>query len=468
MPKTSEHLLKYIESLVPDYHPNLHMYCSKCLLPSETDAPCSVCNSTERNASYTFSLEDQIRFYFEKTDLAVLLEKYGVKPNVDGLICDVVDGCGYAKACIRGDYSITLLIFTDGVSISGSSKTRLWPIFGVILELPPVLRQRFTIMSGVWCDKVDPPINVFMNPIVESLIEIHRKGGVIWTHPETYVEFKSSVIAPVFCADAPARAKLQNILSHGGNNGCNTCEQSMQRIPLTRAEIRAKAAGQKVVTRRAYVYQDEPATLRTSKRMILQARQAYETGKKHVEGVKGPSILSLIPKLDIAKFVYAEYMHGTCLGVVRRFLVLWICVEGPWNVSANIGNIEKYLKEICPPKNISRQPRGVSEYKQWKASEYRHWLLFYSLPCMSQFLPKEYIQHWSLLVWSMYLLLREKISEEDLVQAHLMLCKFVKDVPRLYRLRDLVFNCHELIHAALYVKTWGPLWATSAFFFIFF
>lgn len=40
---------------------------------------------------------------------------------------------------------------------------------------------------------------------------------------------------------------------------------------------------------------------------------------------------------------------------------------------------------------------------------------------------------------------------------------FVRDVNVLYSNKMLTYNMHQLLHLSLFVKRWGPLWATSAF-----
>lgn len=103
--------------------------------------------------------------------------------------------------------------------------------------------------------------------------------------------------------------------------------------------------------------------------------------------------------------------------------------------------------------------------KFWKASEFRAFLLYYSLPTLSKFLPDAYLQHWILFVKSIYLLLQKDINLSDLEMAETILRMFVRDIGTLYRARDYVYNVHEVLHLPLYVKRWGPLWATSAFIF---
>lgn len=64
---------------------------------------------------------------------------------------------------------------------------------------------------------------------------------------------------------------------------------------------------------------------------------------------------------------------------------------------------------------------------------------------------------------SIYLLLKEEIAPTDIDIAETMLKLFVRDIGQLYREKDYLYNIHTLIHLSLYVRRWGPLWATSAF-----
>ncbi|XP_034237158.1 uncharacterized protein LOC117642758 [Thrips palmi] len=461
MPKTYSQLTNHVLRLVPDYFEKPVPYCGECLLllDSENRCPVASCESEKVSNFYMFSLKDQIRFFFEHGNLASFLKQ---REASDGVIRDITDGSQYIKVKVKGEFSITLMIYTDGVTIRKSSKTKFWPLMVVICEVPPHIRHRFIIICGIWCDTRDAPMNTFLQPIVELVNEIDSEGGVLWKHPDSGEECRSVVRAPVICADAPARAKIQNLISHNGNFGCNTCEQTMEKIPLTRQELRLKRRGVKVTRKRGFMFKEIPATLRTDERMRRQARIAFNTQKPCL-GVKGPTIVSCLPDLDTARCVFSEYMHGVCLGVVKRFLNLWLTVPGPWNISHFVNDMDNFMQSTAPPSDITRLPRNVSDFKYWKASEFRHWLLFYSLPCISGKLPNQYVKHWSLLVLAVYLLLQEEITRQDLKNARLLLRAFVKDVGRLYRQRDNTYNVHQLLHLDLYVKWWGPLWCTAAF-----
>lgn len=461
MPKNVDQLLGHVERLVPNYSERAYSYCAGCLYYLKDENPCESCGGVERKQFYLCPIEEQIKNFFEKHNLAEVLDKYSQRQSSDGKIRDVLDGTEYRRVKVNDKYSLTLMMSTDGVSLAGSSKAKMWPVMFIICELPPHLRQKYLIVHGIWCDERDPPMNTYFKPIVDELK--HVKTGVEWIDPETKEKHQSVVSVPLICADAPARAKLQNILGHNGIQGCNTCEQSTALLELTAEEEAARQQGKRVKRKRAYMYQEDPAILRTPDRMQEQAGQAPAAPLKNMNGVKGPTALSSIPGINMARSVYAEYMHSVCLGVVKQFLTLWLTVPGAWNISAHESDIDNFMKNIAPSSDIGRLPRGVSDLSNWKASELRSWLLFYSLPCLQNILPHEYFQHWILLVISMFLLLQEEISESDLNIAENLLKHFVKDVSALYRDRDNVYNVHMLLHLVQYVRWHGPLSCNSAF-----
>jgi len=347
MPKTKKQIFKYIENLIdPSFVAETHYYCAQCLLYwnkktedgeslqndnlGNTEA-CSNCHCTMKKTFYTFPVECQLRHMFESGSLAENLEKARKQSSPDSdVMRDITDGSEYRKLQVEG-YDVTLLWYVDGVKIYSSSEMDLWPIQFTICELPPHVRTMNIGVFGLWCDTAKPIMNTLLAPFANSLSEIQQKGGISWRHPVSGIQHKSSIFAPVACADAPARADIQNIMRHNAKYCCNTCEQKTTKLPLTPEEIKAKAAGHVVRRKRAFVFLEEKATLRDGHRMKVQANEATRR-KKPVKGVKGRACVDRIQKLDVGKCVYAEYMHGVCLGVVRLFASLWLLVPGPWNI----------------------------------------------------------------------------------------------------------------------------------------
>ena len=198
--------------------------------------------------------------------------------------------------------------------------------------------------------------------------------------------------------------------------------------------------------------------------MIKYAARALAKGIS-IYGVKGPSVLNIY--INIVKHAVIDYMHCVLLGVVKQLLDIWL---DPSNSSYNYyinptkaNIINEYLLNIKPPDNFRIHARSLLERALWKASEYRAWLLYYSLPILIQVLPGDYVHHYALLVCSMYVLLNNAITVEDLKFSQKALNAFYELLPTLYSQHVCSANMHALIHLPLCFARWGPLWAYSMF-----
>ena len=136
---------------------------------------------------------------------------------------------------------------------------------------------------------------------------------------------------------------------------------------------------------------------------------------------------------------------------------------GAWYLGNKLDEIETQITKIKVPDFVKRLPRKIKDIKYWKASEFRNFLLYYSLPLFRDRLPKEYFQHWLLLVEAVTILLKDAISDDELNAAEIMLRSFVRDISPLYGDLCYTYNIHNLLHLCLLVRRWGNLWATSAF-----
>jgi hypothetical protein len=184
-----------------------------------------------------------------------------------------------------------------------------------------------------------------------------------------------------------------------------------------------------------------------------------------IKGVKGASPLLLLPHFDVVNSVVPEYMHGVLLGVTRQFINIWTDSSNSKRefYLKNIELVDKLLVDIKPPDDIKCLPRGLSEKKFWKATEFRHFLLIYSPVILRQFLPRRYYAHWLLLVSAISLLLKNAITQEMIAVSRSCLHKFIVLVPVLYGTEHVSYNVHCLSHLPNTVINWGPLWAHSAF-----
>lgn len=68
-----------------------------------------------------------------------------------------------------------------------------------------------------------------------------------------------------------------------------------------------------------------------------------------------------------------DYCHAVCLGVMKKLIYLW--VKGPRFLKikpSDINIISDKLIEMqqCTPKDFARKPRSLSEFLNWKATEF--------------------------------------------------------------------------------------------------
>lgn len=189
---------------------------------------------------------------------------------------------------------------------------------------------------------------------------------------------------------------------------------------------------------------------RRKRRDLRKWAEDAEKQGKPVFGVKGPSILS--PYIDIFKAVPVDYMHAVLEGMTKSLFKYWFDSKyhgKPFYLGRQVKEIDKYLLRVKPPHEFRRTPRSVRSSKYWKASEFRAWLLFYSLPIISNFLPPDYVKHLSLLVTPMHILLSTSITSSQLEMANLMLVRFYELLPDLYDVNMCTSNAHSL--ASLYL-----------------
>ncbi|XP_053398883.1 uncharacterized protein LOC123556697 [Mercenaria mercenaria] len=443
-----------------------HMYCDKCkkLFDTETDNCITPgCDGIRKDVQCkNYFVTSKICFQLQE-----ILEREGVWRSIEEFrnhesehICDITSGNEYRKLKAQGGFlhmssNLTLSLFIDGIPLFKSSSTSLWPVYLLINEIPP--KERYTrknmVLWGVWQGVGKPKMNMFLKPLVIDLVSLYQQGFT-FTCPETMLVVTVKAMLIIATMDLQARAYVVAMTQHNGLNGCLYCMEPGQVVASGKGHCRA------------YLYRDQPAEQRTDETLRENADSARNT-RERVNGVIGLSVLWYLPYFSFTNNVVIDYMHGTLLGVSRKMLELWFDKthsSEPFNISQRMGEVDKDLKRIKPLYVIHRLPRVLTNtYTNWKASEIRNWLLFYSLPCLKERLPDIYLTHFSCLVEAVYILLQEGISPQDLQRAKLLLQAFVRNMQILYGERFMSLNVHNLTHMVRFVELWGPLWAWSCF-----
>lgn len=459
LPYTLSSLLVYLRRVTPEVRVIQHFHCTQCKVYIGPNN--KVCNECKTGASascfYELDLFDQIKNLFEFFKIEEHLKKF-IPPNKENtnpkIIHDITDGEEYIRVNSRedrGEHDLTIVLNTDGISISKSSKKKCWPILAQIAELPYYLRNKYILFLGIWVEDVEPDPLIFFKPIIDKLKEGFKKG-IEWKSTVDNKTHVSKITAPFFAGDGPARAKVQGIQYPTGMSSCNYCECS---------RIEFKSQDQKGFS---YFPFDNHIVPRTTENMTANLLEAQKTKRDHVKGVKTKSALADLDEIDLGSCCLPDYMHTPCLGLSKKKEDFWFDDK---NSESYIGNhlneMNEFMVNIKPPYFFRRLPRSLDQRHLYKASEHLYWILFYSLPTVSRFLKPKFLEHWMLFVNALYILLQEEISFEDVKESQRYLNWFISDIENLYGKRAMTYNSHTMRHFPTGVKKGGPLWGSSTF-----
>ncbi|XP_048111205.1 uncharacterized protein LOC125302185 isoform X1 [Alosa alosa] len=399
-------------------------------------------------------LDSQIQAFLENSDVSSHLNYRFIRTKSNhNAISDIYDGVKYKALAGPGEIlsnpnNLSYTFNSDGSPLFKSAKFSMWPIHIMINELPPAMRSKHLILAGLWCGPREPLMEIFLKPFVEQAKKL-ANVGVTWRNQGELV--KSKLVGLCCSVDSKARPQMLNTTQFNGYYGCSFC--------LHPGEIVGRVIKYPVS---ADSYEDC-----TNEMMLQDMELAGRTGRT-VRGVKGPTPLINLPYFDVVWGFVPDYMHATLLGVSRQITKLLVdstsCRE-PYYVGspAKLRVIDARIVSIKPPHLITRLPRKLSDRIHWKATEWRNWLLFYCVPCLSGFLPKQYLGNLCLLVSALFLLLQDEISSDDIGKAETLLLEFTYRFQMLYGESEMTFNVHLLSHLGKSVRLWGPLWAHSAF-----
>ena len=338
-----------------------------------------------------------------------------------------------------------IMFNTDGISPFKSSLVTIWPMIIALTNLPPNIRMNKDnlVTVAIWAGESKPPIQVFFKSLKSLLDELETTGVAV----PTSSGMKTIRFRPVLgLFDLIAKAPILSMNQFNGVNGCPTCLHPG------------------VWTTSRYYLPGTPYPLRTNASVVKAAEDAIESGGV-VEGIKGKSVLSGV--VDLVDSIPVDYMHCVLEGVTKWLMEKWFAScnhRSPFYIGTSVRQVDTNLLHLCPPHDFSRAPRSIQKHrKYWKASEFRNWLLYYSLPLLCNVLPPLYLHHYSLLVCGIHILLQSKLTLVQVQAAEEMLNDFYHMLPELYGPNSCTLNAHSLTHLTKYVRLWGPLWVQSLF-----
>lgn len=411
-------------------------------------------------------------------------------------INDVSNGRVYqhlVKRGIIGKNDITLQWNTDGIALFNSSKKSTWSILTRIINLPLRISKDNIMLCGLWHNRKKPIMKMFLRRFAEELVDLST-NGIVCTPFGGKLPIQIKVHTILAAVDTPARCAIQNFKQFNAKWGCPYCVQEGETFKMEeensendkaetksknylrnqRKNSRSKKANNKKARKkkkekkkkkcghkRIYPVSNDPDRDHVSYERDVKIAEATN---KAIRGVKGPCIMSKVPNLDTLICYPPEYMHAWLLGVTKMMVEAWIDSknhEEEWYIGTKIKEINSLLHEICPPCEITRCPENIEDIQ--KASQWKNFLLYYSMVVLKNILPKKFYDHWFLFVYSAHTLLKPTLSKEEFQSAEKCLIEFHDGIEKLYGKRFMSFNVHTLKHSMKFVKYFGSLWAWSAF-----
>lgn len=125
-------------------------------------------------------------------------------------------------------------------------------------------------------------------------------------------------------------------------------------------------------------------------------------------------------------------MHLGPEGMAKKLLDMFFDkrnIGKPFYLRRALKSIDCNLVKQKLPHKFSRAPQNITKHlKHWKASEFRTWLLYYSLPLLLNYLLPLYFHHYALLLCAIIFLFRKCYIDV----AQQMLKDFCVLLPELY------------------------------------
>lgn len=294
-------------------------------------------------------------------------------------------------------------------------------------------------------------MKTFFYPLLKDLKKIHDEGGICIEKNGHQYRFLPLITQ---CSlDLPAKSKLQGIVNHNGYYACGYCLHSGVPIKSVRSN--------KSVVR--YIQKDDVSS-RTHELFYEVYGNPTST---QTYGIKHSSCMTAAIGIDLVNLFSIDYLHCVLLGVTRKQLDLFLDTKNHtekfYIPKKKQDALNKRLTSIKPPIEIGRKPRSIFERSNFKGNELRSILLYYIRFCLEGLLPARYIDHIQLLSSAIYILLQEKISQEDLLLAESNLSQYADQFEKLYGRHNITMNVHLLRHISNAVRHLGPVWTQSTF-----
>lgn len=316
--------------------------------------------------------------------------------------------------------SIILDFNVDGVKYSRSTTRSLW-LIQMNIENSSYGFDPFVV--GIYfSDK--KPAHSFLLKFVNELNELVTDGF-------KFGNTNIPVIIGCFVNDTPANSFIRCAKGHAGYSSCMKCTERGLRLDNCLVFPRVTA----------------------SKRTNEDFRMKIDSEHHHLSET---SLLENIEELDMIHSFAIDEMHIVHLGVMKKLIEIWMA-SSLNKKEINEINIRAKTVERHRPCEIHRTIRAISDFKLFKANEFRTFLMITGPILLKDILDSEKYNHFLSLNVAMRKLTQKNLVSNELDMIQKMLIKNVQNFKKLYGLNKITYVVHQLIHLCDDYKIHGCL-----------
>ncbi|KAL7289975.1 hypothetical protein TKK_0015708 [Trichogramma kaykai] len=443
-----------------------HYYCLNCNIivkkmmlsdMKNSSIQCEDCEKkiqiSSKNSDYfiTLDIDYQLKNLFSNKNIQQNLKEFTENSRLrnENSVSDINDLKLYKKLISPEESDVITFNFsTDGAQLFKSAKKALWPLPLHLNCFSGKIRFKHAIIVPLWQTEKEPSAN-FMNlymTIFKEECEKLLSTGIEIIDYETGVKYTKKFVPFCCCVDTVARPIIQNRLQFNGFYGCSWCNHAGKYVEKTM---------------RYPLIRGYNPSLRTHEAHKTHIQNVKKFNAFSENGVKGDSILMHLDNFDIVWSLPPDYMHGSLMGVEKQLWNYWISTK-QLSKKKQI-SIKNRMGKIKLCRDLQRSLRSLDFVSKYKALEWKIWLLFVNVPCLQDILPDDLFQSYLLFVDSIYTLLKENITHQEINECEIKLLMFVGQCQEKYEIPFITFNVYSLLHYSESVRMCGPLWATSAF-----
>ena len=450
VPSSYNAIVKVLDLKEDKFKTHIGFVCQSCkhnvrMLKKELER-CPFCEAKlDRRA---INNDDHFWHFDLETQLEALLESKDLSPRTadeeSDLIRSVFDGVIFEQYQLNRtsptDRLILLTLFSDGVRVSRSSNSEVWPIYLKVNDLNCSQEEK-TYLYASFHGSCKPDPEFFLEGLLDSLIKLSRDGILV-----SKLGFKVYPMLAINLFDTPARSLFMAHASHTGYFACTVCQIRGERKRSCQLFKPQEIAG-------------------------LRNRQTYEQALEQElphKGVAGVCPFARLPYYPIYRAEPPDVMHAVMGGLAKRMLSAMFqndYKDRPCFMKKKLRNVlSRRIGRFGRHSEFKRMPRDLNSVEHWKTNEFFQWFFYIAPICLKGLVSAECYNNYILFVYIISSLW-SNVLKESLAFLEQLIDLFLSDLEPIYDEFMYVINSHLISHLVLTVRHCGPLNQSNAFFF---